>query len=66
MKKKEFQDLTHGSMLVNEYATHRFTQLSHYAPNELDTVEKKHKCFLNGLKDGIAYALEACDFTSMV
>jgi hypothetical protein len=31
MKKKEFQDLKQGSMLVSEYVTH-FTQLSYYAP----------------------------------
>jgi hypothetical protein len=28
----------------------------------VDTVEKKHECFLNGLNDGLAYALEAWDF----
>jgi hypothetical protein len=44
MKKKEFHDLTHGSMLVNMYVTHCFTQLSHYAPNEVDKDEKKQKC----------------------
>jgi hypothetical protein len=61
LKKKEFQDLNQGSMTVSEYVT-RFTQLSHYAPNDMDTDEKKHDCFLNGLNDGLAYALEACDF----
>jgi TPP-dependent indolepyruvate ferredoxin oxidoreductase alpha subunit len=48
-------------MSVNEYIT-KFTQLSHYAPNEIDTDEKKQECFLNGLNDGLAYALEAQDF----
>jgi hypothetical protein len=48
-------------MSVNEYIT-KFTQLSHYAPLEVDTNEKKHECFLNGLNDGLAYALEAQDF----
>jgi hypothetical protein len=48
-------------MSVNEYIT-MFTQLSHYAPHEVDTDEKKQKCFLNGLNDGLAYALEARDF----
>jgi hypothetical protein len=56
--KKEFQDLKHGSMSVNEYVT-KFTQLSHYAPHEVDTGEKKHECLLNGLNDDLAYALEA-------
>jgi hypothetical protein len=48
-------------MYVNEYVT-KFTQLSRYAPHEVDTDEKKQKCFLNGLNDGLAYALEARDF----
>jgi hypothetical protein len=59
--KKEFQDLKQGSMSVNEYIT-KFTQQSRYAPLEVDTDEKKQECFLNGLNDGIAYALEARDF----
>jgi hypothetical protein len=48
-------------MSVNEYIT-KFTQLSRYTPHEVDTDEKKHECFLNGLNDGLAYALEARDF----
>jgi hypothetical protein len=43
---------------VNEHVT-KFTQLIHYAPHEVDTDEKKHVCFLNGLNDGLAYALQA-------
>jgi hypothetical protein len=61
LKKKEFQDLKQGSMSVNEYIT-KFTQLSRYALHEVDTDEKKHECFLNGLNDGLTYALEARDF----
>jgi hypothetical protein len=38
--KKEFQDLKQGSISVNEYIT-KFTQLSRYAPHEIDTDEKK-------------------------
>jgi hypothetical protein len=48
-------------MTVSEYVTH-FTQLSRYAPNNVDTNEKKQDCFLNGLNDRLAYALEAHDF----
>jgi hypothetical protein len=48
-------------MMVSEYVTH-FTQLSHYAPNDVDTDKQKQQCFLNGLNDGLAYAFEACDF----
>jgi hypothetical protein len=61
MKKKKFQDLKQGSVLVSEYITH-FTQLSRYAPVDMDTYEKKQDCFLNGLNVGVAYALEACVF----
>jgi hypothetical protein len=48
-------------MSVNEYVT-KLTQLSRYAPHEVDTDAKKHECFLNGLNDGLAYALEARNF----
>jgi hypothetical protein len=44
-------------MTMSEYVIY-FIQLSRYVPNEVDTNEKKQKCFLNGL----AYALEAHDF----
>jgi hypothetical protein len=46
---------------MNEYVT-MLTQLSHYAPYEVNTDEKKQECFLNGLNDELAYALEAQDF----
>jgi hypothetical protein len=46
---------------MNEYVT-KFTQLSRYAPNEVDTDGKKQDYFLNGLNDGVAYALEAQNF----
>jgi hypothetical protein len=48
-------------MLVNEYVT-KFTLLSRYAFNKVHTDEKKQECFLNGLNDGLAKALEARDF----
>jgi hypothetical protein len=60
-KKMEFQDLKQGYMTVSEYVI-RFTQLSRYAPNDVDTNKKKQECFLNGLEDGLAYALEGRDF----
>jgi hypothetical protein len=50
-------------MSVSEYVAH-FTQLSRYAPDEVDTNKKKQECFLNGLNDGLAYALDARDFTN--
>jgi hypothetical protein len=63
LKKKEFKYLKQGSMTVSEYVTH-FTQLSRYAPDNMDTNEKKQDWFLNGLNDGPAYTLEACDFVN--
>jgi hypothetical protein len=48
-------------MMVSEYVT-CLTQLSRYAPSDVDTNEKKQECFLNGLDDGLAYALVARDF----
>jgi hypothetical protein len=48
-------------MSVNEYVT-KFTQLSRYAPHEVDNDEKNKECFLYGLNDGLDYALEAGDF----
>jgi hypothetical protein len=63
VKKKEFEDLKQGSISVSEYVT-RFTQLSCYAPDNVDTDEKKQDWFLNDLNDGLAYALEARDFVN--
>jgi hypothetical protein len=40
LKKKEFEDLKEGSMSVSDYVT-CFTQLSRYAPDNVDTNEKK-------------------------
>ena len=40
LKRKQFLSLKQGPMLVREYLT-KFTQLSLYAPNDVDTDEKK-------------------------
>jgi hypothetical protein len=64
LKKKELEDLKQGSMTVSEYVT-RFTQLSHYAPDNVDTNEKKQDWFFNGLNDGLAYVLKVCDFINV-
>jgi hypothetical protein len=50
-------------MTVSEYVTH-FMQL-HYAPNDVNTEEKKQECFLNGMNDALAYAFEGCDFKNL-
>jgi hypothetical protein len=43
-------------MTVNEYLN-KFTQMSRYAPDEVNTDEKKHDAFLNGLNDEIQFQL---------
>jgi hypothetical protein len=40
LKKKEFADLKQGVMSVNEYLN-SFIQLSRYAPDDINTDEKK-------------------------
>jgi hypothetical protein len=40
LKKMEFSELQHGEMTVNEYLN-RFTQLSRYALDDVNTDEKK-------------------------
>jgi hypothetical protein len=47
-KQKEILALKQGNMTVSEYHD-KFTQLSHYAPNDVDTDEKRQDCFLEGL-----------------
>jgi hypothetical protein len=42
LKKKEFKDLKQGSMTVSENVT-RFTQLSRYAPDNVDRNKKKRE-----------------------
>jgi hypothetical protein len=68
LKKKEFADLKHGGMTVNEYLN-SFIQLSRYAPNDINTDEKKQDVFLNGLNDDIQFQLlntDYADFQHMV
>ena len=51
-KQDEFLNFKQGSMSVCEYCN-RFTQLSRYAPKEVDIDAKKQKRFLKGLNDGL-------------
>jgi hypothetical protein len=48
-------------MIVNEYLN-RFTQLSRYALDDVNTDEKKQDAFLNGLNDGIQFQLLNTDY----
>jgi hypothetical protein len=68
LKKKEFADLKQGGMIVNEYLN-SFIQLSRYAPDNINTDEKKQDMFLNGLNDDIQFQLlniNYVDFQHMV
>ena len=46
---------------MREYLT-KFTLLSRYGSNDVDTDEKKHDCFLEGLNIGLQYALSANEY----
>jgi hypothetical protein len=68
LKRKEFADLKPGGMTVNEYLN-SFIQLSRYAPDNINTDEKKQDMFLNGLNDDIQFQLlntDYADFQHMV
>jgi hypothetical protein len=61
LKKKEFLSLTQGNMSVSEYRD-RFTQLSCYAPEEVDTDEKHQERFLEGLIGPLNNQLQSHSF----
>jgi hypothetical protein len=61
LMKNEFADLRQGSMIVNEYLN-SFIQLWRYAPEDINTDEKKHDMFLNGLNDDIQFQLLNTDY----
>jgi predicted PolB exonuclease-like 3'-5' exonuclease len=63
LKKKEFTDLKQGGMTVSEYFN-SFIQLSRYAPDDVNTDEKKHDVFLNGLNDDIQFQLLNTDYAN--
>jgi hypothetical protein len=68
LMRKEFADLKQGGMIVNEYLN-SFVQLSRYAPDDINTDEKKHDVFLSGLNDDIQFQLlntDYADFQHMV
>jgi len=58
LKHKEFLALKQGNMSVSEYRD-KFTQLSRYAPNDVDTDAKRHVHFLDGLIGPLNYQLHS-------
>jgi hypothetical protein len=68
LKKMEFADLKQDSMTVNEHLN-SFILLLRYAPEDINTHEKKHDMFLNGLNDDVQFQLlntDYADFQHMV
>jgi hypothetical protein len=61
LKQKEFLALKQGSMSVSEYRD-KFTQLSPYAPDEVDTDPKRQERFLDGLIGPLNYQLQSHTF----
>jgi hypothetical protein len=61
LKRKKFADLKQGGMAVNEYLN-SFIQLSRYAPDDINTDDKKQDVFLNGLNDDIQFQLLNIDY----
>jgi hypothetical protein len=61
LKRKEFTDLKQGGITVNEYLN-SFIQLSMYAPDDINTNEKKQDVFLSGLNDDIQFQLLNTDY----
>jgi predicted PolB exonuclease-like 3'-5' exonuclease len=68
LKKDEFRKLRQGRMTVTEYL-HKFTELSRYAPDDVNDDEKKQEAFLGGLNPEIRTLVEVTthsDFNAMV
>jgi Zn-dependent M32 family carboxypeptidase len=61
-------NLQQRNLLVTEYL-HKFTELSHYAPYEVDNDEKKYDAFLRGFDPELRTLIGAgvyLDFNTMV
>jgi hypothetical protein len=48
IKAKEFRSLRQGLMTVNQHIR-KFMKLARYAPEDVNSDKKKHKCFRRGL-----------------
>jgi hypothetical protein len=61
LKQKEFLALKQGNMSVTEYLD-KFTHLSRYAPDEVNTDPKRRERFLDGLVGPLNYQLQSHTF----
>jgi hypothetical protein len=68
LKQREFLALKQGNMLVNEYLD-KFTQLSRYVSDEVNTDPKRQERFLDGLIEPLNYQVQSHsfpDFTTLL
>jgi hypothetical protein len=68
LKRQKFLSLQQRNLSVIEYL-HKFTELSRYAPYEVDNDEKKQDAFLHDLDPKLRTLIEAgvySDFNTMV
>jgi hypothetical protein len=63
LKRKEFLALKQGGMSVSEYRD-KFTQLSRYAPHDIEEDQDKQELFMEGLNDGLQYQLLSHSFAN--
>jgi hypothetical protein len=61
IKQREFLSLKQGNMSVNEYLD-KFTQLSRYASDEVNTDPKRQECFMDSLIGPLNYQLQSHSF----
>jgi hypothetical protein len=61
LKQREFLALKQGNMSVNKYLD-KFTQLSCYAPDQVNTDPKRQERFLDGLIGLLNYQLQSHSF----
>jgi hypothetical protein len=61
LKQKEFLALKQGNMSVSEFQD-KFTQLSRYAPDEVDTNPKRQERFPDGLIGPLNYQFQSHTF----
>jgi hypothetical protein len=62
LKQRKFLTLKQGNTLVNEYLD-KFTQLSRYAPDQVNTNPKRQERFLDGLIGPLNYQLQSHSFS---
>jgi hypothetical protein len=63
LKQREFLAIKQGDMSVNKYLD-KFTQLSRYESDEVNTDPKRQECFLDSLIEPLNYQLQSHSFSN--